>query len=106
MTRNKLYSQLINFYTEKNVEHDWYKVRFSSEGNFMKRLKLVPWDGNGILVIKRNNISLLCSLQTEANITFDKKKSNINWIGGKDWRNRSEERRVGKECRSRWSPYH
>ena len=23
------------------------------------------------------------------------------WIG-----NRSEERRVGKECRSRWSPYH
>ena len=29
--------------------------------------------------------------------------SNISWelIG---WR--SEERRVGKECRSRWSPYH
>ena len=23
-----------------------------------------------------------------------------------DWRRRSEERRVGKECRSRWSPYH
>ena len=22
------------------------------------------------------------------------------------WSNRSEERRVGKECRSRWSPYH
>ena len=22
------------------------------------------------------------------------------------WDNRSEERRVGKECRSRWSPYH
>ena len=22
------------------------------------------------------------------------------------WRVRSEERRVGKECRSRWSPYH
>src|SRR5688572_32788912 len=27
--------------------------------------------------------------------------------GGQDWPdNRSEERRVGKECRSRWSPYH
>ena len=25
-------------------------------------------------------------------------------LGGKD--DRSEERRVGKECRSRWSPYH
>ena len=23
-----------------------------------------------------------------------------------DHRGRSEERRVGKECRSRWSPYH
>ena len=22
------------------------------------------------------------------------------------WTSRSEERRVGKECRSRWSPYH
>ena len=22
------------------------------------------------------------------------------------WMRRSEERRVGKECRSRWSPYH
>ena len=22
------------------------------------------------------------------------------------WQMRSEERRVGKECRSRWSPYH
>ena len=25
---------------------------------------------------------------------------------GRNFRNRSEERRVGKECRSRWSPYH
>src|SRR2546430_11247727 len=25
---------------------------------------------------------------------------------GRDVRRRSEERRVGKECRSRWSPYH
>ena len=24
----------------------------------------------------------------------------------KNYRKRSEERRVGKECRSRWSPYH
>ena len=31
---------------------------------------------------------------------------NNNWkIVGNNW-NRSEERRVGKECRSRWSPYH
>src|SRR5256885_10795466 len=27
----------------------------------------------------------------------------LPWL---DWAQRSEERRVGKECRSRWSPYH
>ena len=27
-------------------------------------------------------------------------------VKSKYWRPRSEERRVGKECRSRWSPYH
>ena len=29
----------------------------------------------------------------------------INWVAS-DLEARSEERRVGKECRSRWSPYH
>src|ERR1039457_5639242 len=27
-------------------------------------------------------------------------------LHGKEWSHRWEERRVGKECRSRWSPYH
>src|SRR5690554_5033573 len=30
----------------------------------------------------------------------------VAFIGDPDLRLRSEERRVGKECRSRWSPYH
>ena len=30
----------------------------------------------------------------------------VERVGPTDPRNRSEERRVGKECRSRWSPYH
>ena len=30
----------------------------------------------------------------------------INWETGEFIHRRSEERRVGKECRSRWSPYH
>ena len=29
-----------------------------------------------------------------------------NLLALEDGRSRSEERRVGKECRSRWSPYH
>src|SRR3712207_884944 len=28
------------------------------------------------------------------------------WLQSEGYRTRSEERRVGKECRSRWSPYH
>ena len=31
---------------------------------------------------------------------------NFDNIGGDCTNFRSEERRVGKECRSRWSPYH
>ena len=29
-----------------------------------------------------------------------------SWRTSTRWTSRSEERRVGKECRSRWSPYH
>ena len=29
-----------------------------------------------------------------------------SYVVGREQRARSEERRVGKECRSRWSPYH
>src|SRR3989441_10105405 len=29
-----------------------------------------------------------------------------NWVSDETIEDRSEERRVGKECRSRWSPYH
>ena len=35
--------------------------------------------------------------------------ADVNWAAFETWGaggDRSEERRVGKECRSRWSPYH
>src|SRR5260370_26932013 len=38
--------------------------------------------------------------QREGSLTFTDK------VIGKISKERSEERRVGKECRSRWSPYH
>ena len=41
--------------------------------------------------------------------SYYKNKNNGDWgLGIGDWGLgiRSEERRVGKECRSRWSPYH
>ncbi len=33
-------------------------------------------------------------------------KSQTHYMKPTPWTKRSEERRVGKECRSRWSPYH
>ena len=39
--------------------------------------------------------------QTEMNNTITEMKNTLEGINS-----RSEERRVGKECRSRWSPYH
>ena len=33
-------------------------------------------------------------------------KRDLGMIPEKEFNPRSEERRVGKECRSRWSPYH
>ena len=33
-------------------------------------------------------------------------KNQWNLLSEQLKKNRSEERRVGKECRSRWSPYH
>ena len=43
------------------------------------------------------------------NVSYDPTRElyeQYNKIFQKYWKERSEERRVGKECRSRWSPYH
>ena len=42
--------------------------------------------------------------QARAFAKLDSLKKDIVWFDS--WSQRSEERRVGKECRSRWSPYH
>src|SRR5438874_10023169 len=51
-------------------------------------------------------ISLRCSASKSASSIFDhfteRGMATISPVGP----GRSEERRVGKECRSRWSPYH
>ena len=40
-------------------------------------------------------------------LILDKREiTNITYLKNEQLPNRSEERRVGKECRSRWSPYH
>src|SRR2546430_13444836 len=50
----------------------------------------------------RARVPVLCDLKPSGNfVTVD-----LHRAGGVPQVMRSEERRVGKECRSRWSPYH
>ena len=65
------------------------------------------WRGSEMMAISAQNTKIHVAIATwEWGTYFDPKlklegiKLNIS-----KWR-RSEERRVGKECRSRWSPYH
>src|ERR1039458_7280690 len=44
-------------------------------------------------------------LYNERSLFYKEPFSGLSWTWEAD-RLRSEERRVGKECRSRWSPYH
>ena len=47
-------------------------------------------------------LSLMCGSCTD----FLEDQLPQGTISDEQLKNRSEERRVGKECRSRWSPYH
>ena len=45
-------------------------------------------------------------VQRRKTLIFQRIITSIGKISWKEMAERSEERRVGKECRSRWSPYH
>src|SRR3712207_588287 len=65
-------------------------------------------DKNMIQSILSLTSHILISDSTNQEITdYEELSENINQLSGvKGSIPRSEERRVGKECRSRWSPYH
>ena len=56
----------------------------------------------------QNQIKKLEDETKNKKITKKSKKIKVNVKTGsaRQRKSRSEERRVGKECRSRWSPYH
>src|SRR5256885_16248432 len=65
---------------------------------------VIQWDkddcaGLGIIKIDLLGLGMMAMLQDSLTL--------VGETGGSvDLARRSEERRVGKECRSRWSPYH
>ena len=74
------------------------------------------------IIVQEQKLSLLSELQKDArdpyhlmelfNLSLKEIVSNVDetvgalFLVNRNRRQRSEERRVGKECRSRWSPYH
>ena len=77
------------------------ECRLLMHGNRLRLLYiLLSFIGYGLLVLCSFGIASLWVVpyQTETLVIF--------YLDCTDELNRSEERRVGKECRSRWSPYH
>ena len=96
-------------------------------GKTLCALEIAKQKGAKKVIVVNNRVSILSGWEKSYNefgynksfelvALTDKKLSNIVKDGSKmacdvlildEWQNiRSEERRVGKECRSRWSPYH
>ena len=61
------------------------------------------------MMLKVDNINVYYGqIHTLKDVSIEVKKGEIVALIGANGagKTRSEERRVGKECRSRWSPYH
>jgi len=75
------------------------------KGDFLPRVSLVVAAHNEESVIERRLENLL-ALDYPAELLEIVVASDASTDGTDALVERSEERRVGKECRSRWSPYH
>ena len=73
-------------------------------------IKFSPSKGTITMFLKQEQDSVKFILEDEGPGIEDDVKSRIfdkfYQVDGSHKAERSEERRVGKECRSRWSPYH
>src|ERR1017187_383074 len=94
----------------------------SADGKWMVRLKSLKAGGPFQMTIAGNNTITIGDVLVgevwlgsgQSNMAFTVSKKQARYAGLVDAEReiaeanypRSEERRVGKECRSRWSPYH
>src|SRR5256885_3726509 len=101
-------------YDPRPVEPMLY-TRWLDAGVFQPRPQGDPY----VIVIPPPNVTAelhvghaLNNVVQDVLIRFERMRGRAaEWLPGTDHagiatQNRSEERRVGKECRSRWSPYH
>ena len=89
-SKNKLH---ISFVTKKKIGNAVKRNKIK------RRLRSIVNDAVRDISLKFNYSYLVIAKPTMLNNEYTIIKETL-------FRNRSEERRVGKECRSRWSPYH
>ena len=79
----------------------------SSDLYYSSSEDLAKFDSGDMVLIPGNEISAqgvhLLHVNAKSLVPHDKDRQKVIDAVNAD---RSEERRVGKECRSRWSPYH
>ena len=78
----------------------------AEDSQFIPRRKNGRLHGRGACDTKGSVAAMLTALCELAEARSRPRETEIVFAGLIDEENRSEERRVGKECRSRWSPYH
>ena len=82
-----------------------YQERFLEENDLVIAIKAeAPADPLELVELLAE--FLIAEANLEAQTTETTEDSASSRKGSLRYRYRSEERRVGKECRSRWSPYH
>ena len=92
------------FFGGKSVEHE---VSIITALQAIENMNREKYDIVPIYIAKDNKMycgNFVDDIKQYTNIENLKRISTQVTLSLKD--NRSEERRVGKECRSRWSPYH
>ena len=79
---------------------------FDRETIFGKFLFIDSKEDNLFFCNLENNSCVMLSASKEIQTLFEFQEEDFLFYPNFLIRSRSEERRVGKECRSRWSPYH
>ena len=71
-------------------------------------LRRLPWYLSNVKLMKERGETYVSSTQISKQINIDASQiaKDLSYVNISGRTRRSEERRVGKECRSRWSPYH
>ena len=84
------------------IARTWKQPKCASTDEWVKKMWYI-YTMEYYSAIKRNEIGLFVEMWMELESVI---QSEVSQKEKNKYSMRSEERRVGKECRSRWSPYH